>query len=69
MNESGVRVSCPNSERVIVFIEVMEVYTLSLINCKSAMVLETIRRDGKKTLLPLIISLREKIIENRFKII
>lgn len=64
MDESGVRVGCLTGESVIVPTEVKELYTASPENRKSLIVMETIRGDGKKTLLLFIIILREKIIEN-----
>jgi hypothetical protein len=64
MDESGARVGCPTGERVIVPIEVKELYTASPENRKSVTIIETVRADGRKTLPPYIITPGKKIMDN-----
>lgn len=64
IDESRARVSCPTGERIIVPIDVKELYTSSPENRKSITILETIRRDRKKTLPLYLIVLRKKIMDN-----
>jgi hypothetical protein len=64
MDESGVRVGCPNGEEVIVPIEIKELYTASPKNRKSMTIIEAIYTDGLPPPPPMIICPSQRIIES-----
>ena len=64
MDESGVRVGCPNGETVIVPTEIKELSTASPENRKSITIIETICADGSPPLPPVVICPGEKIMED-----
>jgi hypothetical protein len=64
MDESGIRIGCPKGEKIIVPIDVKELYSASPENRKSVTLIETISADGKKPIPPFIIAPGAKIMEN-----
>lgn len=65
MDESGVRVGCPNGEEVVVPNEVVDLYTASPENKKSITIFETIYADGyKKPIPPLVVCPGVKVMDN-----
>jgi hypothetical protein len=64
MDESGIRIGCPKGEKIIVPIDVKELYSASPENRKSVTLIETISADRKKPIPPFIIAPGAKIIEN-----
>lgn len=64
MDESGVRVGCPNREQVIVPIEVKELHTTSPEIRKSITIIEAIYIERSELPLPMIICLGQRIMES-----
>jgi len=64
MDESGVRVSCPTGEIVIVPTQIKELYTASPENRQSLTVIDMICADGSTPQPPVVICPGEKIMEN-----
>jgi hypothetical protein len=48
IDELGVRVRCPKGEEVVVSIEVKEMYTSSLENHKSMMIIKVVSTNGRE---------------------
>jgi hypothetical protein len=64
MDEMGARIACPSGEEIIVPVECKEQYTSSPENRQSLTVIETIRADGLKTLLPFFICPGKSVIKD-----
>jgi hypothetical protein len=64
IDKLGARVKCLRGEHVIVLAKVKELYTASLENKKSVIVVKTIIADRRKPLLLFVIALRKQIIDN-----
>jgi hypothetical protein len=55
-DESGFRVGCPRGVEVIVLVDIRELYSLSLEDRKSLMIIEDISAKGTNTIPPVIIA-------------
>ncbi|RPA90056.1 hypothetical protein L873DRAFT_1795731 [Choiromyces venosus 120613-1] len=64
IDESGVQIGCPTGEIIVVPTEVKELYTASLENWKSLIIIEVICADGTPPSPPVIICPGEKIMES-----
>jgi len=64
MDKSGIRIGYASEEKIIVFIRVIELYTISLENCKSIIIIKTIRANRDDFILSFLIVPRKKIIDN-----
>ena len=63
MDKSGIRVGCPAEKKVIVPVEVTDLYAPSSENQKSVIIFETIHADGQMPLSSFVVCLDVKITD------